>query len=45
MEWWEIVMLAIAGAFLIMPLAVVDYLAIGTIFVTVEEDLRNKDSG
>ena len=45
MAYWEIVALIIAGAFLILPLAVVDYLIIGAALVTADADRRDRDSG
>jgi len=38
MACWEVIALIIAGVFLILPLAVVDYLAIGAALVPVEEE-------
>lgn len=38
MAFWEIIVLIIAGAFLILPLAVVDYLIIGASVVPAEAD-------
>jgi hypothetical protein len=43
MAFWEVIVLIIAGAFLILPLAVVDYLAIGATLVTAEEDRQDED--
>ena len=45
MACWEIIALVIAGFFLILPLAVVDYLIIGATLVTAEADRRDRDSG
>jgi len=45
MACWEVVVLIIAGAFLILPLAVVDYLIIGAALVTAEADRQDNDNG
>jgi len=44
MACWEIVVLAVAGCFLVLPLAVVDYLIIGASVVTAEADRQQIDS-
>ena len=44
MACWEIIVLIITGSFLILPLAVVDYLTFGAIFATAEEGRRYKDN-